>query len=121
VPFDDKKRITDDTRIKEALPTINKLMKDGARVILIAHLGRPKKGGFEPELTLKPVAEYLSKMIHKDVVFTQSLLGDEVTSLVNKLKDGDVMLLENIRFYPQETKGDKDFAKQLAAIRRCLC
>jgi phosphoglycerate kinase len=116
VPFDEKKRITDDTRIREALPTINKLMKDGAKVILIAHLGRPKKGGFEPEFTLKPVAEYLSKMIHKDVVFTQSLLGDEVTSLVNKLKDGDVMLLENIRFYPQETKGDKDFAKQLAQL-----
>lgn len=116
VPFDSQKRITDDTRIREALPTINKLTKDGAKVILMAHLGRPKKGGFESDLTLKPVADYLSKKINQEVVFTQSLLGDEVTKLCNNLKDGQVMLLENIRFYPEETKGDENFAKQLSLL-----
>lgn len=116
VPFDKQGNISDDTRIMEAMPTINKLISDGARVILMAHLGRPKKGGFEPEFTLKPVAEYLSKIIKQDVVFTQSLLGDEVTKLANALQDGQVMLLENIRFYPEETKGNEDFAKQLSLL-----
>ena len=116
VPFDKQGNISDDTRIMEAMPTINKLIADGARVILMAHLGRPKKGGFEPEFTLKPVAEYLSKIIKQDVIFTQSLLGDEVTKLANALQDGQVMLLENIRFYPEETKGNEDFAKQLSLL-----
>lgn len=116
VPFDKQGNISDDTRIMEAMPTINKLISDGARIILMAHLGRPKKGGFEPEFTLKPVAEYLSKIIKQEVVFTQSLLGDEVTKLVNALQDGQVMLLENIRFYPEETKGNEDFAKQLSLL-----
>ncbi len=116
VPFDKQGNISDDTRIMEAMPTINKLMGDGARVFLMAHLGRPKKGGFEPEFTLKPVAEYLSKIIKQEVVFTQSLLGEEVTKLANSLQDGQVMLLENIRFYPEETKGNEDFAKQLSLL-----
>ncbi len=116
VPFDKQGNISDDTRIMEAMPTIDKLISDGARVILMAHLGRPKKGGFEPEFTLKPVAEYLSKIIKQEVVFTQSLLGDEVTKLVNALQDGQVMLLENIRFYPEETKGNEDFARQLSLL-----
>lgn len=116
VPFDKQGNISDDTRIQEALPTINKLIADGASVILMAHLGRPKKGGFEPEFTLKPVAEYLSKLIKQEVVFTQSLLGEEVTNLCKNLKEGQVMLLENIRFYPEETKGDLEFAKQLSLL-----
>ncbi len=116
VPFDKQGNISDDTRIMEAMPTINKLVKDGAKVILMAHLGRPKKGGFEAEFSLKPVAEYLSKILQQEVVFTQNLLGNEVTQLVNQLKDGQVMLLENIRFYPEETKGDENFAKQLSLL-----
>lgn len=116
VPFDKQGNISDDTRIQEALPTINKLVADGASVILMAHLGRPKKGGFEPEFTLKPVAEYLSKLINQEVVFTQSLLGEEVTNLCNNLKECQVMLLENIRFYPEETSKDINFAKQLALL-----
>ncbi|MBQ0111881.1 MAG: phosphoglycerate kinase [Bacteroidales bacterium] len=116
VPFDKQGNISDDTRIQEALPTINKLIADGASVILMAHLVRPKKGGFEPEFTLKPVAEYLSKLIKQEVVFTQSLLGEEVTNLCKNLKEGQVMLLENIRFYPEETKGDVEFAKQLSLL-----
>ena len=119
VPLDSNKNITDDTRIREAMPTINKLLSDGARIILIAHLGRPKKGGFEPELTLKPVAEYLSKIMGKEVKFTQSLLGEEVTKMASSLQDGEVMLLENIRFYPEETKGGLELAKQLALLGDC--
>lgn len=116
VPFDKQGNIADDTRIREALPTINKLVSDGASVILMAHLGRPKKGGFEAEFSLKPVAEYLSKLINQEVVFTQSLLGSEVENLCKNLREGQVMLLENIRFYPEETKGDKDFAQKLALL-----
>ncbi|MBP3253807.1 MAG: phosphoglycerate kinase [Bacteroidales bacterium] len=116
VPFDKQGNISDDTRIREALPTINKLVSDGASVILMAHLGRPKKGGFEAEFTLKPVAEYLSKLLGKQVVFTQELLGKEVSDLASSLKKGDVMLLENIRFYPEETKGGEELAKQLSLL-----
>ena len=116
VPFDKQGKISDDTRIREALPTINKLLGDGASIILMAHLGRPKKGGFEPEFTLKPVAEYLSSLLNKQVKFTQSLLGDEVRQLAKELKEGDVMLLENIRFYPEETKGGEDLARQLSEL-----
>ncbi len=116
VPTDAQGNITDDTRIREALPTINKLMNDGAKVILMSHLGRPKKGGFEEKYSLKFVAEYLSKLINKQVVFTQELLSDAVYDLADTLKEGDVMLLENMRFYPGETKGDEHLAKQLSKL-----
>ncbi len=120
VPMDENKNITDDTRIRESLPTIEKLLKDGAAVILMAHFGRPKKGGFEPELTLKPVAEYLEKMIQRPVQFTQALLGEgKAEEMAKNLKAGEVMLLENIRFYPGETKGDQALAEQLAQLGDC--
>lgn len=120
VPMDENKNITDDTRIRESLPTIEKLLNDGAAVILMAHFGRPKKGGFEPELTLKPVAEYLEKMIKRPVQFTQALLGEgKVEEMAKNLKAGEVMLLENIRFYPGETKGDVALAEQLAKLGDC--
>jgi len=120
VPMDENKHITDDTRIRESLPTIEKLLNDGASVIIMAHFGRPKKGGFEPELTLKPVAEYLEKMINRPVQFTQALLGEgKVEEMAKNLKPGEVMLLENIRFYPGETKGDVALAEQLAKLGDC--
>lgn len=120
VPMDENKKITDDTRIRESLPTIEKLLNDGASVILMAHFGRPKKGGFEPELTLKPVAEYLEKMLNRPVRFTQALLGEgKVEEMAKNLKAGEVMLLENIRFYPGETKGDVALAEQLAKLGDC--
>lgn len=120
VPMDENKKITDDTRIHESLPTIEKLLNDGASVILMAHFGRPKKGGFEPELTLKPVAEYLEKMLNRPVQFTQALLGEgKVEEMAKNLKAGEVMLLENIRFYPGETKGDVALAEQLAKLGDC--
>ncbi len=114
VPVDKDNNITDDTRMREAMPTIKKLMDDGAKTIIMAHFGRPKKGGFEPEFSLKPVAKHLCKLAGKEVLFTQSLLGEEVSNMIAGMKDGDVMLLENIRFYEGETKGDLAFAKELA-------
>ena len=120
VPVDDNKNITDDTRIRESLPTIQKLLGDGASIIIMAHFGRPKKGGFEPEFTLQPVADYLAKVLDRPVHFTQSLLGEgKVEEMARNLKGGEVMLLENIRFYPGETKGDESLARQLAALGDC--
>lgn len=119
VPVDENKKITDDTRIQEAMPTIKKLMSDGASIILMAHFGRPKKGGFEPELSLKPVVDYLSELLNQKVAFTQSLDFNDIKELADNLKQGEVMMIENIRFYPEETKGDIELAKKLAALGDC--
>ncbi|MBP3762561.1 MAG: phosphoglycerate kinase [Bacteroidales bacterium] len=120
VPMNDRKEITDDTRMRESMPTIEKLLKDGAAVIIMAHFGRPKKGGFEPELTLEPVAKYLETLVKRPVKFTQELLGSgKPEAMAKELKGGEVMLLENIRFYPEETKGGDDLARQLAALGDC--
>ena len=119
VPVDENKRITDDTRMRESMPTIKKLLDDGAAVVIMAHFGRPKKGGFEAEFSLEPVAKHLEEMLGKPVIFTQELIGDNVRKMVAGMHDGDVMLLENIRFYPGETKGDSDFAKQLSELGDC--
>ena len=116
VPLDESKNITDDTRMRESMPTINKLLNDGAAVIIMAHFGRPKKGGFEAEYSLNPVAKHLSEMLNKKVMFTQEVLVDKVAGLSSNLENGDVMLLENIRFYPEETKGDVAFAEKLAKL-----
>ena len=120
VPMDDQKHITDDTRMRESLPTIEKLMRDGAAVIIMAHFGRPKKGGYEEEFTLAPVAKHLETMIDRPVRFTHELLGSgKPEQMAKELKGGEVMLLENIRFYPGETKGDEELARQLAALGDC--
>ena len=120
VPMNDQKQITDDTRMRESMPTIEKLLKDGAAIIIMAHFGRPKKGGFEPELTLEPVAKYLETLVKRPVKFTQELLGSgKPEAMAKELKSGEVMLLENIRFYPEETKGGEDLARQLAALGDC--
>ena len=120
VPVDDNKNITDDTRMKESMPTINKLLTDGASIIIMAHFGRPKKGGFEPELTLAPVAKHLEELTGRPVKFTQALLGSgEPEALAASLKEGEILLLENIRFYPGETKGDVQLAEQLSKLGDC--
>lgn len=116
VPLNDRKEITDDTRMRESMPTIKKLLDDGAALIIMAHFGRPKKGGFEEEFSLNPVAKHLSEMLGKSVLFTQEVLVDTVAGFSANLEDGDVMLLENIRFYPEETKGDIGFAEKLAKL-----
>ncbi len=119
VPMDENKNITDDTRIHESIPTIKKLVADGAAVILMSHFGRPKKGGFDPDFSLQPVVADIEKQLGQPVLFTQELLGPKVEQMAKELKNGEVMLLENIRFYPGETTGDEAFAEQLSKLGDC--
>ncbi len=113
VPLDSQQNITDDIRIKSALPTINKIISEGGRVVLLSHLGRPK-GKVVAEMSLKPVADRLAELLNKPVKFANDCVGSEVNDLINSMKNGDVVLLENLRFHEEETDNDKDFAKQLA-------
>lgn len=106
--------IQNDKRIRAALPTINYLIDHKAKVILCSHLDRPK--GWDPKLTLKPVADRLSRLLEKEVKFISDCVGEEVEWEVNNLKDGEVALLENVRFYKEETKNDPEFAKKLARL-----
>jgi len=115
VPLDEKQNITDDFRIRAALPTINKLLNDGGRVILMSHLGRPK-GKKDPKYSLKPVADKLGEMINNKVYFAPDCIGEEVKNMVRLLKDGEVLLLENLRFNAAETKNEPEFSAQLAEL-----
>jgi phosphoglycerate kinase len=108
-------KVTDGTRIRAALPTIQYLLKEGAAVILCSHLGRPK-GQMLPELSLRPVAEKLSQLLGRPVAFVDDCVGDKVKKAVDNLAFGDVLLLENTRFHPEETKNDPDFAAELASL-----
>ena len=114
VPLNSAYEITDDNRLKAALPTIRKILKDGGSVILMSHLGRPKEGPTE-KYSLKHVVGYLSKNLGVKVQFADDCIGDDATKKAAALKPGDVLLLENLRFYKQEEKGDVDFAKKLAS------
>ncbi len=113
VPVDDQGNITDDTRIRAALPTIRDLTQKGAKVILASHFGRPK--GVDDKLRLTPVAKRLSELLGQEVVKTDDSIGDEVAAKVGALQNGQVLLLENVRFYKEEEKNDPEFAKKLAA------
>jgi phosphoglycerate kinase len=113
VPLDDAGNITDDTRIRAALPTIQDLMQKGAKVILVSHFGRPK--GVDDKLRLTPVAKRLSELLGQEVVKTDDSIGDEVSTKVEALQNGQVLLLENVRFYKEEEKNDPEFAKKLAS------
>lgn len=115
VPYDKNMNITDDTRITSTLPTIEYCLKQNATVILVSHLGRPK-GKPVPEMSLKPVAKRLSELLKKDVVFIDKPVTQGIQDEINKLKPGDVALLENIRFYPEEEKNDENFGKLLGAL-----
>ncbi|MGB5893443.1 MAG: phosphoglycerate kinase [Ignavibacteriaceae bacterium] len=113
VPLDSNQNITNDIRIRASLPTINKIINDGGKAILMSHLGRPK-GERKREFSLKPAAVRLGKMLGKEVLFADDCIGESVMNTVNSIKSGDVLLLENVRFHKGETKNDPDFAQQLA-------
>ncbi|MEZ4477051.1 MAG: phosphoglycerate kinase [Nitrospira sp.] len=115
VPLDDSLQITDDTRIRSTLPTINRAVDEGAKVILCSHLGRPK-GKFDPKFSLAPVAKRLQRLLGKEVTFAPDCIGAAVEGLVAKMQPGDVMLLENLRFHPEEEKNDETFSKALASL-----
>ncbi|MEL7243806.1 MAG: phosphoglycerate kinase [Cyanobacteria bacterium J06629_18] len=114
VPLDENGNITDDTRIRAALPTIQDLISKEAKVILTSHFGRPK-GEVKDKLRLTPVAKRLSELLGKEVSKTDDCVGDEVTKKVGELNNGDVLLLENVRFHGEEEKNDPEFAKKLAS------
>ncbi len=113
VPLDDQFNITDDTRIKAAIKTILKVMNDGGRVVLMSHLGRPK-GGPEAKYSLKHLVKHTSELLGVEVKFAEDCIGEKATAVVNSLKDGEVAMLENLRFYKEEEAGDEFFAGQLA-------
>jgi phosphoglycerate kinase len=113
VPVDDQGNITDDTRIRAALPTIQDLTQKGAKVILTSHFGRPK--GVDEKLRLTPVAKRLSELLGQEVIKTDDCIGDDVAAKVAALDNGQVLLLENVRFYKEEEKNDREFAQKLAA------
>ena len=108
-------KITDDTRIRAAMPTLEYLLKNGAAVILFSHLGRPK-GGPDPKYSLRPVAIYLSGLLGKPVAFAEDCVGPATEAAARALNSGDVLLLENTRFHPEEEKNDLELARQMAAL-----
>lgn len=115
VPMDENQNITDNTRIKAALPTIKYLLEQNCKIILASHLGRPK-GDVKPEYSLKPVAKELSKLLGKEVIMANDVIGEDATTKAENLKEGEILLLENVRFHKEETDNDPEFAKKLASM-----
>lgn len=115
VPMDEEGKITNDTRIRAALPTIQYLIEEGARIILASHLGRPK-GKPDPKYSLAPVAKRLGELLDRSVVMAADCIGPEVEEKVAQLQNGDVLLLENVRYHAEEEKNDPEFVKRLACL-----
>jgi phosphoglycerate kinase len=115
VPLDEQQNITDDTRIQAVLPTLRYILDNNSKLIIASHLGRPK-GKVVPEMSLSPVAKRLGRLLKTKVVMAGDCIGSEVEELVNKMKNGDVVLLENLRFHPEEQNNDDAFAKQLGKL-----
>jgi len=116
VPLNHNRQVTDDTRIRESLPTIKKILNDGASVILISHLGRPK-GGYENDYSLTAIVPVLTKLLGRNIIFTRDLFGQKTIDVCSKLQPGEIVLLENIRFYPDEESGsDGELAKNIASL-----
>ena len=115
VPMDEERNITDNTRIVAALPTIKYLLENNCAIILCSHLGRPK-GEFKPEFSLKPVAKELSKLLNKEIIMANDVIGEDAKSKAKNLQNGQIMLLENVRFHREETDNDPEFSKQLASM-----
>ena len=115
VPMDENKNITDNARIVGALPTIKYLLEQNCKLILASHLGRPK-GEFKPEFSLAPVAKELSKLLGKEVIMAKDVVGEDAMNKANNLKEGEILLLENVRFHKEETDNDPEFSKKLASM-----
>ena len=115
VPLDKHFNITDDSRIKAALPTIKKVIADGGKAIIMSHLGRPENG-FEEKFSLKHTTKHLSNLLETEVGFSIDCIGGKTLTDISKMENGDVLVLENLRFYSQEKAGDNEFAKQLAKL-----
>ncbi len=115
VPLDENQNITDDRRITAALPTIERIIEKGGKLILMSHLGRPK-GKVVPEMSLAPVAKRLSELLDKEVRFANDCIGPEVEKMANELNEGEILLLENLRFHKEETDNDEEFSKKLASL-----
>lgn len=115
VPLDDEQHITDDTRILAALPSIKHVLKKGANLILMSHLGRPK-GKVDEKLSLKPVAKRLGELLNKEITMAPDCIGEAVEKIVEAMEEDDIVLLENLRFHPGEKGNDPEFAKQLANL-----
>ena len=115
VPMDENQNITDNTRIVAALPTIKYLLEQNCKIVLASHLGRPK-GEFKPEFSLKPVAKELSKLLNKEVIMAKDVIGEGTIQKALDLKEGEIMLLENVRFHKEETDNNPEFAKKLASM-----
>ena len=115
VPLDKNLNITDDTRIRRILPTINYALDEEAMIILASHLGRPK-GKRVPEMSLAPVARRLRRLLHKEVTLAPDCVGGEVEKIVEEMKPGDIIFLENLRFHPGETANDPEFSRKLAKL-----
>ena len=115
VPMDENQNITDNNRIVAALPTIKYLLEQNCKIILASHLGRPK-GEFKPEYSLQPVAKELSKLLNKEVIMAKDVIGEDATKKAEELKEGEILLLENVRFHKEETDNDPEFSKKLASM-----
>ena len=115
VPLSKELQITDDSRMRAAIPTIEKILDDGGSVILMSHLGRPKEGP-EDKFSLRHLREHLGKLLKKEVKFADDCIGQSAREAAESLKPGEVLLLENLRFYKEETGGDEEFAKKLAGL-----
>ena len=115
VPLDENRNITDNTRIVAALPTIKYLLENNCSIILCSHLGRPK-GEFKPEFSLVPVAKELSRLLDKDVIMAKDVIGEDAKTKAANLKEGEILLLENVRFHREETDNDPEFSKELASM-----
>src|SRR5690606_40276438 len=114
VPLNDEFQVTDDTRIVAAKPTIIKILEDGGSCILMSHLGRPK--GKQDEFSLRHIYKKVEEILGVNVIFVDDCVGEKAVQAANDLKPGQILLLENLRFYKEEEDGDIDFAKQLAAL-----
>jgi len=120
VPLDENGNVTDDKRIRGALPTIRYIIENGGKLILVSHLGRPKNGP-EAKFSMKPAAERLSQLLGKEVILARDVIGEDAKAKAANLKEGEILMLENVRFHKEETKNDPEFAKELASMADIFC